>query len=925
MLKKRILAFIAIVGVVFAPLYEFNSTYANEQNDSLKIHLEHVSQNGLEITENGGGYDISDTSSITITYTVENLIIGESYSIRAYGFSMPYSEESGIADSSSISRTISVNPSITRRHNNLFIDIYTPSREASFATLFYNTNPSFVEIGLIYIDSVTQGGNSILPHIENGWVFELNDFETFSIQMHTDVADDAISYDFNFCGNIYSYSGTELKNGFVLTGQCIIREDQELVDISAIDVNGTGLALNYISDQVGSDSGSTIRFYKNNSVPRISFANLEYLNYPGETISYIVDMRYHDQNNPLNLTFGGRNFTSDEDYDVTIKLYHFTKTSPRGEVEYEQTLTLSGQELNNGKTITLNNVVLELLNEENLLFDADMYELAVSYEGQNFERHFDYGYGCFGHLDIRVLTTDNNNEMVFPEVGGSRPGLGINTVNENVSAHFFVLDLPENEEFEYEIIKMPLDSLIPSSGEIVDSGVFTGKEMGTGKITLSTEKDALYYILIKNEHGIIRWTKASFSSNPDTVGIGSISASVDSLPLKITYDSSFPYYAIQTGKTVTFTLSGKNYNENDYYSIRMYPSACMGAYSEFGCTGVLGDISETKTFTGKEINDGVVSFELPYIEDAYSGLSNGRFDVVEVSFQINGVTSGQIPMVFLKYVDKSFTVKMTGGDTFEEESVLYISVDDYQDLSASCGGISAIMGDVEYDDTKLELIEAEALNDFELISGDHYVLHNIYGQGAPEGTNVLKLTFRNKGLESGESTTVSFTNISGSDGVNDITTADASKTITYYEPEASIGSDTYTIIDNLISKIATGTLVNIFKNGLELGGHATVRILSVNNEELSSTDKVGTGVKVQLLDRHGEVVSEFTIVIKGDISGDGEITITDLVKAKRHLAGLDNYTGVFQLAGDVSKTGAISITDVVKICRHVAGLEVINQ
>lgn len=892
------------------------------------IVIDSVVQNNIELSKSTTGFITDTLSPVTINFRVENLTIGEAYDISTISESF-----SGIADSTSKSFSVVFNLSPTKK--NSFFSIRDSNHNDALDLYIINTNPSFVEFGKIYIDSVSQDGNNIMPSFEgNEYVYEVNDIKAISIHMHADMANNDVIYNLRVfsCSDGFtspeyvSFTGAELKNGVEVTGQCYIGEyDNNSIILQAYEIQYAFMP-GYFYSWFGDVAYSTkIRIIKNNSIPRISDIKLNYANYPEKTIYYVVDLRYHNQDNPLEMIVKGNNYTDDSEYNITVKLLREANDGER-DTEFEKIITVSGYELNSGKRILLDDVVLKLMDESHLIYDANMYSLVVYCDGQTFIKGFDYGYGDYGHLIHDVVLTDSNDELIITQNGGSRPGLGVMTSYEDTVMHIYVNSFPESEEFRYSIIKMPTGSINLSIGEIIDEGVITGEELGTGKISLRAEEFTDYYLLVENDIGIIRWTKIGLShSDQSWYGIESIGASVNGSTLKISYD--FPHYKINVGDTVKYTLYGKNYDESKSYTVKMIPSICGGIFGEYGCRGGFeGDEGVTKIFTGKELNEGDAYFELPYLEDLHNQIVNGPLKYSEVFFSVDEVYMNS-PTVYFTYIENepSFSVKLNSNDTFEDGIDVFVSVDDYENMTDVDGGIAAIIGDVEYDDTKLELIGVEALNDFELVSGDHYVLHNVYGHGAPEGTNILKLTFRNKGLESGESTTVSFTNISGSDGVNDITTADVSKTITYYEAEASIDSDTYTIIDNLISKIATGTLVNIFKNGLELGGHATIRILSVNNVELSSTDKVGTGVKVQLLDRHGEVVSEFTIVIKGDISGDGEITITDLVKAKRHLAGLDNYTGVFQLAGDVSKTGAISITDVVKICRHVAGLEVINQ
>lgn len=59
--------------------------------------------------------------------------------------------------------------------------------------------------------------------------------------------------------------------------------------------------------------------------------------------------------------------------------------------------------------------------------------------------------------------------------------------------------------------------------------------------------------------------------------------------------------------------------------------------------------------------------------------------------------------------------------------------------------------------------------------------------------------------------------------------------------------------------------------------------------------------------------------VRGDVTGDGDVTIADVVKVNRHVAGKINLTDAEQQAADVTGDGDVTIADVVKINRFVSG------
>ena len=67
-----------------------------------------------------------------------------------------------------------------------------------------------------------------------------------------------------------------------------------------------------------------------------------------------------------------------------------------------------------------------------------------------------------------------------------------------------------------------------------------------------------------------------------------------------------------------------------------------------------------------------------------------------------------------------------------------------------------------------------------------------------------------------------------------------------------------------------------------------------------------------------------TIVVTGDVSGDGKITITDVVKLQKSVVGSASLTGAYAKAGDISGDGKITITDVVQAAQVTVGQRTIN-
>lgn len=130
----------------------------------------------------------------------------------------------------------------------------------------------------------------------------------------------------------------------------------------------------------------------------------------------------------------------------------------------------------------------------------------------------------------------------------------------------------------------------------------------------------------------------------------------------------------------------------------------------------------------------------------------------------------------------------------------------------------------------------------------------------------------------------------------------------------------------IISKLTAGTTVEAFVG--MLADNASVQVV-LNGEVVSKEALLGTGMVVQVL-KGNEVVKEYTIVVSGDVNGDGKINARDYALIKSHIL---KVTGVSltdaQLKGaDVFGTeegygdGKVNARDYALIKSHI--LKILN-
>ncbi len=137
-------------------------------------------------------------------------------------------------------------------------------------------------------------------------------------------------------------------------------------------------------------------------------------------------------------------------------------------------------------------------------------------------------------------------------------------------------------------------------------------------------------------------------------------------------------------------------------------------------------------------------------------------------------------------------------------------------------------------------------------------------------------------------------------------------------------SDQITVSGTEISgiKYNENTVADIKQNII-----TSLEIEVVNNkgEILKDTDILGTGYKVRI--KEGEkILIEYSILIYGDVNGDGKINSVDLLVLQRHILEIAKLEPIYQKAANVRKTATKPTSvDLLLIQRHILGLQQIVQ
>ena len=118
-----------------------------------------------------------------------------------------------------------------------------------------------------------------------------------------------------------------------------------------------------------------------------------------------------------------------------------------------------------------------------------------------------------------------------------------------------------------------------------------------------------------------------------------------------------------------------------------------------------------------------------------------------------------------------------------------------------------------------------------------------------------------------------------------------------------------------ISGISATTTVNTLINNLEsLSGSGTVTVANSSGNNITE-GQLATGQKVTIKNSKGN--QTLTVVVKGDTSGDGKITVLDLLQVQKNILGTGSLSGVFEQAADTSGDGKITVLDLLQIQKSI--------
>ena len=122
-----------------------------------------------------------------------------------------------------------------------------------------------------------------------------------------------------------------------------------------------------------------------------------------------------------------------------------------------------------------------------------------------------------------------------------------------------------------------------------------------------------------------------------------------------------------------------------------------------------------------------------------------------------------------------------------------------------------------------------------------------------------------------------------------------------------IGISPATLIEKFLPKFENEiNMLHVYdKSGVEV------------QQEEGKEELIGTTMKITL-EENGYVYDELTIIVRGDITGDGKVNISDKAKLSSTLAKVITLTPSEQLAADITFDGKVNISDKAKLSSYLA-------
>lgn len=130
--------------------------------------------------------------------------------------------------------------------------------------------------------------------------------------------------------------------------------------------------------------------------------------------------------------------------------------------------------------------------------------------------------------------------------------------------------------------------------------------------------------------------------------------------------------------------------------------------------------------------------------------------------------------------------------------------------------------------------------------------------------------------------------------------------------------------DSYLCGFEQGTTVTNLKDQIRvLSKSLSAVIKDINGNVVSDETKLSTGQTFEFTDSTG--TSTFTIIIKGDLNGDGSISLNDLLIMKKIILGSLEQSSLVQKAASINAENGVTLKSYLALKKYLIGVSTIKQ
>jgi beta-N-acetylglucosaminidase len=141
---------------------------------------------------------------------------------------------------------------------------------------------------------------------------------------------------------------------------------------------------------------------------------------------------------------------------------------------------------------------------------------------------------------------------------------------------------------------------------------------------------------------------------------------------------------------------------------------------------------------------------------------------------------------------------------------------------------------------------------------------------------------------------------------------------TYYTSKLGVKNNS-----GYVNGLSVGTTVSSVVS--KLAGAKSASVVNVSGKAISGNTKVGTGSVIRVVDQDDKTTYNYTVVMYGDVNGDGVITASDYILIKNYIMKKTTLSQVSLKGADSNKNGTVTASDYVVIKNYILGKTNISQ